>query len=60
MSALESEKVELESRLATQLPPPDIAAAGRRLKAILEELDQLEERWLELSGEIEAADATSP
>jgi len=57
MAALEAEKVELEARLSTPLAPADIAEAGRRLKAVTEELHALEERWLELSGEIEAAEA---
>nr|WP_205964829.1 ATP-binding cassette domain-containing protein [Ramlibacter agri] len=57
MATLEPEKVALEARLATPLPPAEIADAGRRLKAIGDELETLEERWLELSGEIEAAEA---
>lgn len=59
MAALESEKSQLEARLATALPPAEIADAGRRLKAVGDELGLLEERWLALSGEIEAAEATS-
>jgi ATP-binding cassette subfamily F protein 3 len=57
MAALEQEKSGLESRLATVLPPAEIAEAGRRLKAVTDELGALEERWLELSGDIEAAEA---
>ncbi len=57
ISALEGEKAQLEGRLATALSPADIAEAGRRLKAVAEELAQLEERWLELSGDIEAAES---
>jgi ATP-binding cassette subfamily F protein 3 len=57
MAALESEKTQLEARLATVLPPSEIAEAGRRLKAVTDELGELEERWLELAGEIEAAEA---
>ncbi|HYE40032.1 MAG TPA: ATP-binding cassette domain-containing protein [Ramlibacter sp.] len=59
MAALESEKAQLEARLATALPPAEIAEAGRRLKAVTDELSGLEERWLELSGEIEAAEAVA-
>lgn len=55
IAALETEKGGLEARLATALPPAEIAEAGRRLKAVTDELASLEERWLELSGEIEAA-----
>ena len=57
MASLEAEKGELEARLATTLPPPEIADAGRRLKAVTDELARLEERWLEISGEIESAEA---
>lgn len=53
IATLELEKAGLEGRLATPLPPAEIAEAGRRLKAISDELAALEERWLELSGEIE-------
>jgi ATP-binding cassette subfamily F protein 3 len=59
MATLEGEKARLEAQLATVLPPPEIAEAGRRLKAATDELAALEERWLELSGEIEAAEAGS-
>ena len=59
MAALETQKAVLEARLSTVLPPADIAEAGRRLKTLTDELGQLEERWLELSGEIEAAEAES-
>ncbi|MDE2606388.1 MAG: ATP-binding cassette domain-containing protein [Burkholderiales bacterium] len=58
IAALESEKAQLEGRLATVLTPADIAEAGRRLKAVADELARLEDRWLELAGEIEAAEAT--
>lgn len=57
MATLQTEKTALEARMATPMPPADIADAGRRLKAVGDELDQLEERWLELSGEIEAAES---
>jgi ATP-binding cassette subfamily F protein 3 len=54
IAALESDKGTLEAKLSTALPPAEIAEAGRRLKAVSDELASLEERWLELSGEIEA------
>ena len=57
IAALETEKAQLEGRLATSLAPADIAETGRRLKAVAGELEQLEERWLALSGEIEAAES---
>lgn len=53
MAALEQEKGGLEQRLATALPPAEIAESGRRLKAIADELQTLEERWLELSEAID-------
>lgn len=59
IAALEAEKTQLEGRLATVLTPADIAEAGRRLKAVADELGDLEERWLALAGEIEAAEAAS-
>jgi ATP-binding cassette subfamily F protein 3 len=59
MAQLQGEKALLEARLSGVLPPPEIAEAGRRLKAVGDELDILEERWLELSGDIEAAEAAS-
>jgi ATP-binding cassette subfamily F protein 3 len=59
MAALESEKGELEARLSGAMPPAEIAEAGRRLKTVTDELTQLEERWLELSGEIEASETAS-
>ena len=41
---------ELESKLATNPHPTEIAEAGKRLKAINEELQQLEDRWLALTS----------
>ena len=53
MAALSAEKTQLEEKLSTPIPPTEIAEAGKRLKAVGDELDTLEERWLELSEEIE-------
>ena len=58
MAAIEPEKTGLEARLSTPLSPADIAEAGRRLKALGEELEQLEERWLELSEQLQALQLT--
>ena len=41
-------------RLAEPLPPAEIADAGKRLKALNDEIAQLEERWLALSDQLEA------
>ncbi len=55
MATLNTEKAALEERLARPLPPNEIAESGRRLKALQDELDSLEMRWLELGEQIEAA-----
>ncbi len=49
-----SERSTLEAQLAEPLPPEQIADAGRRLKALNDEIERLEERWLALSDQIEA------
>jgi len=54
MARLNSEKSTLEERLSQPMSPGDIAEAGRRLKAVQDELEGLELRWLELSEEIES------
>ncbi|MDB5914726.1 MAG: transporter-related protein [Ramlibacter sp.] len=59
IATLEAEKAQLEQRMATPLAPQAIAEAGKRLKAVGDELESLEERWLELSGRIEAAEAAT-
>jgi ATP-binding cassette subfamily F protein 3 len=57
MATLESEKTALHDKLATPLPPADIAEAGRRLKVVEDELAQLELRWLELTEAMDAIEA---
>ena len=54
LTALGSEGAVLHERLTQALAPADIADCGRRLKAISDETASLEERWLELSGQMEA------
>jgi ATP-binding cassette, subfamily F, member 3 len=54
MAELGAEKAGLEARMAASLPPAEIARSGKRLKALSDELHELEERWLLLSGDIEA------
>ncbi|MCC6813529.1 MAG: ATP-binding cassette domain-containing protein [Rubrivivax sp.] len=54
MEQLGAERSALEQRLSSPLPAGDIADAGRRLKALAEELQTQEDEWLRLSGEIEA------
>jgi ATP-binding cassette subfamily F protein 3 len=54
LSKLGGERVALETQLASgALAATAIAEHGRRLKAINDEVDQLEQRWLELSEAIE-------
>jgi ATP-binding cassette subfamily F protein 3 len=57
MATLESEKTALHDKLATPLPPADIAEAGKRLKAVEDELAELEVRWLELTEAMDAIEA---
>ncbi|MEO3713495.1 ATP-binding cassette domain-containing protein [Roseateles flavus] len=55
LAKLSQERESLEAELATgALAPAAIAESGRRLKAVGDEIDELEMRWLELSEQIEA------
>ena len=53
MASIEAEKTQLEQQLSSPLPPAEIAEAGRRLKALSDEVSALEERWLELTHLLE-------
>jgi ATP-binding cassette subfamily F protein 3 len=53
LSALVAERADLEQRLTQPLPPAEIADLGRRLKTGHDETARLEERWLEISAELE-------
>ena len=57
MALLALEKTKLETALSQPLNSSDIADSGRRLKAVNDENDTLEARWLELTEAIEAASA---
>ncbi len=57
LAQLATEKAALEERLAGAMPPADIADCGRRLKACSDEIEALEERWLELGEAVEALEA---
>ncbi len=50
-----TEKAALEARLSQggKLTLAEMADAGKRLKAVTEEINRLEERWMTLSGELE-------
>ena len=52
---LQGEQQALEARLSTPLPAQELAALGRRLNQIGGELSSLEDRWLELSEQIDTA-----
>lgn len=53
MASIEAEKTQLEQQLSAPLLPTEIAEAGRRLKALSDEVAALEERWLELTNLLE-------
>jgi ATP-binding cassette subfamily F protein 3 len=53
MASLEAEKQSLHDQLASPLAPADIANAGKRLKVVEDELEELELRWLELTAQLE-------
>ena len=55
MATLQAEGTQLEGHLCQSPPPSDFANQGKRLKAVNEELQTLEEQWLEVSSEIESA-----
>ncbi|MFM9427347.1 ATP-binding cassette subfamily F protein 3 [Variovorax sp. GrIS 2.14] len=48
-----AEKTSLEAKMAKQGKAADMADAGKRLKAVNEEIAKLEERWLSLSDQLE-------
>jgi ATP-binding cassette subfamily F protein 3 len=54
MAVLNTEGAALEGHLSQSPPPSDFANLGKRLKAVNEELQGLEEQWLEVSSEIES------
>ncbi|HMN58702.1 MAG TPA: ABC transporter, partial [Ottowia sp.] len=58
MQAIERERQQLEARLsAADCAPAELADAGRRLKALQDELAALEEAWLTHASAIEALTA---
>jgi ATP-binding cassette subfamily F protein 3 len=59
MDAIAEERDALEQQLAGPLEPAQIADAGRRLKALQDELAALEEDWLAHSEAIESIEATA-
>jgi ATP-binding cassette subfamily F protein 3 len=57
LAALHAEKAALEARLAGPLSVEDITKAGNQLQHVNQELAREEERWLELSEQIESLEA---
>ena len=57
IQSLGTEKISLESLLTTSKVAAEIAQTGKRLKVIEQDLETLEERWLELTEQIETATA---
>ena len=59
MAALSQEKSGLEALLSQQTTPSAMADAGRKLKAINDDIEALEARWLELTDAIESASSVA-
>jgi ATP-binding cassette subfamily F protein 3 len=57
MLSLTTERDSLQATLAITTAPAEMAQSGKRLKVIDTELGTLEERWLELTEQIETATA---
>jgi ATP-binding cassette subfamily F protein 3 len=57
MAQLQSEKTGLEAKLLEPISSSDIAETGKKLKVINDDLGSLEEKWLELTSEIEAIES---
>lgn len=54
IATLNLEKTDIENKFTTSIPPQEIAQLGQRLKVINDELDTLEEQWLNLTTEIDS------
>ena len=59
MQTLETQRNELHALMANKLPAAELAEKGKLLKHIDQELPALETRWLELTGQLESATASS-
>ena len=57
MQALSTEGSQLESQINANPTPQEIASLGKRLKAINEELQTLEDQWLGATAALETAQA---
>ena len=58
MAQFTQERNALEASLNGPAAPAELADAGRQLKAVNASLEPLEERWLELTEQIEAVSTT--
>ena len=57
MQTLNQEGASLESHIASAVKPSEIGELGKRLKSVNDELRALEDQWLALSSQLEAAAA---
>ncbi len=57
MAQLAQDKARLEAAMGQPLSPGDLAKNGKQLKAVNDETETLEARWLELTEAIEAVNA---
>ena len=55
IQALQNEKTNLQALLTTTTLPAEMAQAGKRLKAIETETSAIEERWLQVTEQLETA-----
>jgi ATP-binding cassette subfamily F protein 3 len=53
MSQIGAQKEELAALLSRTTDPAQLADAGRKLKSLDEELHTIEERWLQLTEQID-------
>jgi ATP-binding cassette subfamily F protein 3 len=53
MATLNTEGAALEAKLSTNPHPSVIAETGKRLKMVNQELKNLEDQWLEITGQLE-------
>jgi ATP-binding cassette subfamily F protein 3 len=57
MATLNGEGAALEAQLGKSTHPSEIADIGKRLQTVNDELQNLEEKWLSVSGELETLSA---
>ena len=57
LDRLQHQKLELETKLSSPLPVPEMTQAAKLHKSISQEVEALEIRWLELSAQVDAVTA---